>query len=368
MMIMNTLLLLLMLLVPSVTYSANVTAVLGGNVVCDPSLITCGAFPTVVSSVCTAGCPLMSQPSFTDANRIWGNSTGSQCRTSTNGGSTWADCLTQPFASVGRESYAGASDGSVLGTSTVGANCSIARSTDLGANWGVVYTKVAETCGGAVFEQTELKCTSNGGCTFAYTAASTLVIVQSSNNGQSWAETFRLGASTIDVRSFSLSVAGAAIPAISTPFRGGTAVGTGWTLTSAYPAGANNCNGGFLLGSQGWASCWIGPGGLYQIRNADTGALQFTANLAGAVNGAATGGVMYGLGQNLVYAFAAFVPPAGNAPVGVWLSFDNGATFIALGQGSALANSMRGGDVWQHPLNGCLYASVGINPQLIKVC
>ena len=366
-------LLALLLLILSVTVDRSdgtaLNTIIGAAAECPIISVGCNPIPLTLTTLCSVNCSVLTQPSFTDENRIWGGN-GANCRTSTNGGVTFANCTTQPFSSGARESYAGAKDGSVIGTGNVGGvNCTIKRSTDNAITWTTVYTDAGVSCGGALTAQTEVKCLADESCTFVHSNGSTLTVRRSTDNGQNWSIVTTVGPFVVDVRSYTHTTDISIVPGISAGFRGGVATGATWLTTGLYPVGTSACLGSFVLGGVAYASCYQGPGSVYAIRDGSTGAIISTPTIEGALASAGSGGVTIGYGSNVVYLFASWVPPSGNSPIGVWVSRDSGITFTFLGIGSALANSMGGGDVWQSPINGCIYLSAGIsNSQFIRIC
>jgi hypothetical protein len=342
--------------------------IVGASGECETTNIGCQPIPLIVTTVCTSSCVLRTRPSFIDVNRMWGSS-GVQCNTSVNGGATWSGCTTQPFNSGGKENYAGASDGSVIGTAQPVADCVIKRSIDNGTIWTTVYTGVGQQCDGAAIGSTQLTCLNDGSCTFVYRnpAASTYSVIRSTDNGQNWTTIFTSGTTTLSIQTFTLTNAGGVAPPVQSGRVGVTAVESAWATTSSWAAGSS-CWGSFMLGASSFGVCYSGAGSIYEVRDANTGAIIVSPVLSGAVALINTGGVALGFGTSVIYMLAAWQPVSGSAPIGIYVSRDSGATFVLLGLSSINANSMREGDFWQHPLNGCLYFSAGSTPQFVKIC
>jgi hypothetical protein len=346
--------------------------ILGLSSECDTTNTGCVPIPLVLTTLCTASCPYVSQPSLTDANRFWGSLAGSTCNTSTNGGVTWVGCTTQPpaFTPNGlRETYAGAADGSVIGAAqNVGTGaCEIVRSVDNGANWTTVFTKASRSCSPGN-EGTLLKCRIDGKCILPFLDGGTGVCYTyvSTDNGQSWAE--GTGVATCNASPVNSSWNGT-LGIVQPQANGGvshawfTVDGSTWNKSTAWAAAVGSCWGGVIYNGAGHGICFSSVN--YTLRDT-AGTLELNMTLPGVTALINAGGLGYSLGSNNLYVLATWTPVSGTSPIGVWLTRD-GSTFTLIGTSSVLANSMRGGDFYAG-INGCLYFSAGVNPIFGKIC
>jgi hypothetical protein len=367
--IMGALLISILLLFNTQSQGATVSNIIGLVGECDTNNSGCNPIPLVISSLCTASCERNTRPSYTDVNRMWGGT--SSCRTSVNGGSTWGNCTTQPFSSGAKEDYAGTANGSVVGGGAVGADCLIKKSTDNGSIWVTKYTGVGvgETCGGGTTGPTRMSCFADGSCTYAYKSPGDLAkVIRSTDNGENWSLVFTGVTSTRLIQAGSYTNPnGTVSQAEGAGWRNFSGSSGSYANSVAWAAGSS-CWGAFILSGTAYGVCYSGAGSIYEIRNSLTGTVVFSPSLPGAQPFATQGGLALGYGSNIVYMLAGWVPLSGQVPIGVYVSRDSGATFTLIGLSNIAANSMREGDFWQHPTNGCLYFSAGTIPQFIKIC
>jgi hypothetical protein len=298
---------------------------------------------------------------------MWGGL--SSCKTSIDGGVTWGDCTTQPFSSGGKESYAGTADGSVIGTARVGVDCFIKKSIDNGTSWATKFTAAGEACGGGTTGPTWVSCFFDGSCVFVYKNASDLgKVVRSTDNGESWSTIFTGVASTRLIQASSYaSPNSVVVQAEGVGWRNVSGSSSSYINSVAWAAGSS-CWGAYILNGTAFGVCYSGAGSIYQIRNSLTGALVFSPTLPGAIALGNVGGVALGYGSSVVYTLATWQPVSGLAPIGIYVSRDSGATYTLLGLSNVTVNSMREGDFWAHPTNGCLYFSAGLTPMFGKIC
>jgi len=190
----------------AVPAQTSVQAVYGGALTCDPALVTCGAFPVSGAFLCngTGGildCPQWFAPDFADTTglRFFGitNRTNPpRCVQSTDGGTVWGLCPSNPFVAavdILGAFFTVASDGSLLSAAEQGANnCIIRRSTDYGISWATVYTDTTAgvSCGVGFGSPTtnNMHCAQTGGycVTVGRDGAFDLWAIYSTDNGLNW--------------------------------------------------------------------------------------------------------------------------------------------------------------------------------------
>lgn len=246
--------------------SVAIERIIGIQGQCDKASLGCTSpLPLTVTVTCDASsafCPDTFHPSWTDSNRLWGfrnngSGTAPTCVTSTNLGTTWAGCTTQPWTGTLFPQIASASDGSLVtladDPSSGPADCTIKRSIDNGATWGVVFTSSLVTCNHSGLSQT-MYCQPTGGqCDAGNTRfdANTRVF-RSVDNGANW--------TTIDVSTTgTVSLLGGIVfngtqGVFSSDFVGNTGVafstGNAWVNSGVWALSAsyNTIKMGFLFG------------------------------------------------------------------------------------------------------------------------
>jgi hypothetical protein len=358
-----------LLLLVGVTKSEAVFSVVGASGACDTTLVGCQPIPLTVSALCgpLAGCPNLSAQSFTDVNRFWGGG-GSTCRTSSNGGVTWAACTTSPGLTGGAmQHYAGASDGSVIGVGQIGTTCTIKRSVDNASNWVTVYSNaVSIGCGAGTNGGTLVKCINDGQCNFLFNNTNTNLpgLIASTDNGQNWVLTTVGVAANVPM---SLAWDGTAGILTSNTLRSLKYTGGAWSQGTAQFAGCGIISGSVVYNGVGYGLCKaIGVNEDYRLMTAD-GALFKTITLPGAFTGGGGIGVLaFSVQTNQLYviANAATTPAIG---LGIWVSRDDGVSFTQIYTSSQLLNSMtQNNDIFFS--NGCVYFSGGTGPMFGKIC
>ena len=356
--------------------TVSVSKIVGPQGQCDTANTGCVPIPFTQGVVlCASGCAKFVSPSYTDATRFWGTN-GSGCRTSSDSGSTWAACTTQPFNSGGKEWFVGTADGAVLGASRGGAwggtvnDCVFKRSTDNGVTWSAAVVVTNQPCGGALAGGNTIVCLANGTCVLLYADQSTSVaqIVTSTDNGQSWTKTF--AGTTFSQANYFIfdgsdgigAASGAATPAVS--YAGGA-----WAMTANYPAGTTICYGSFIMNGVAYNSCGTSPYTTARIIN-DSTVIAQSPTLPGYYTGAGvTAPMMISPAPGIIYAAGSYTVTPGSLPIGIWASRDSGVTFGLVYKGTTAANGTQAGSMFVHPINGCLYVSGGVSTQqLIKIC
>ena len=342
---------------------------------CDTTNPGCSSIPLSITTLCTVNCPLRTSFSYTNSSRFWGSQGGGGaglCTTSTDGGATWSDCISQAFPlGGGQEEYAGASDGSVIavGIAAPGATCTIKRSTDNGANWGIVFTEAATDCRHGAFEGQQLYCLSDGRCEYINTlGGSSLRIFRSSDNGQNWVDT-TVGAIT------ATGQVGAAwdgsagiIPSEQNGVGNQAGVGVGdiWSVSAGWAGTEGNCWGSLTYNGAGLAVCQSSgatPDGRYTTRTS-VGTLVKSLTLPSAlITSVDAGGVALGYATNVMYVVATLQAAAG---IGVWVTRDDN-TFTQIGN-IGVGGAIRGGNAFK--ANGCIYitTSGGGVVRFAKIC
>lgn len=188
----------------SIAGPTPVGAVMGGNVLCDPTNPGCQAFPISGSILCNGTAGNLNCPQFFHPD--WSQSPGTTFYgitnrvnpplfiVSTDGGTVWSPVAVQPFTAAVLNfgaSMAVSSDGSLLAASGQGANlCIIRRSTDNGASWTTVFTSLVQNCSLGFVAPTPpgMYChETNGYCAFVNPfVASTITVIYSTDNGATW--------------------------------------------------------------------------------------------------------------------------------------------------------------------------------------
>lgn len=345
----------------------------GASGQCDTSISGCFSIPLQTTVLCGpgAGCPALSAPGYIDGvvntNRWWGG-TGAACRTSTDGGTTWANCTTQPLNSGSQEFYAGSSDGGVIATGDLAGTCTIKKSIDNGANWSTVYSNASlPGCGGALSGGTRLKCLSDSRCDFVFVNSTTTFpnVLHSSNDGQTWALTANGGIGTTAYLSMAWDGTTGVVSANT--FRPEYYASGTWAEGVAY-TGCGLISGSMIYNGIGYGICRDTVANeKFKLVDPVTGVPFKTVTLPGVIQ---TGvpALGYSVATNNLYMIA----PLNTAPasaIGVFVSRDDGASFVNIFTSSQGINSMTNrGDITG--AGGCIYFSVlGGGPTMFaKIC
>lgn len=362
-----------------VVEAVTVQKVFGTTVNCDTALSGCQPILLTVSLICAVGggCPMNSVASFTDSSRFWGrvNQGVQVCRTSIDGGATWANCTTQPF-SVGENStpehYGSASDGSVIAVSTVTAGTvgTIRRSTNNGLSWSTVFSEAgvsfSTSLAGGNLEAQYVICLSNGNCEFVANmvgGGGTFRVYRSSNNGASWT-------------AGEVSIAVTGCPSSGTAWNGNagissytsacagvirtyTAIADVWALL-VWGADPGSCWGPVTYNNIGRVVC--GNATNYTMYEGNGTSLA-TLTLPGALKAVDVGGISYSTKTNVLYILAGDSTNNGR----VYISINNLVTFFQIGTINLAGGAMRGGNMYE--ANGCIYFSTGFTNIIFgKIC
>ena len=209
---------LCVVLMLSVVPSSNgqaINKIIGITGQCDKALAGCAPFPLSAILACISAatfCPDTFHPSWVDGNRLWGfrnngSGTAPTCVTSTDLGTNWVACTTQPWVGTTFPQIASASDGSLVtladDPSLVAFDCTIKRSIDNGVSWAVVFVSTVPfiSCNHSGMSQT-MYCQPTGGqCDAGNTRFGTTTrVFRSADNGANW--------SSIDVSTTNANVLG----------------------------------------------------------------------------------------------------------------------------------------------------------------
>lgn len=366
------------------TNSYAVVNIIGVNAQCDTALVGCTRLLITVTELCIDGvnlCPQNSVASFTDSNRFWGRASAATqaCRTSTNGGSIWSACTTQPFG-VGENStpehYGSASDGSVIAISTIttGTVGTIRRSIDNGTSWSTVFSEpgisYSTALPGGNAEGQLVVCLSDGRCEFVGNMAGgsgRFRVYRSNDNGTSWVagET-----SAVTTGCPSSGTVWNGLIGIS-PFIGTTACGGGimrtysassdvWSLSAAWGTSPGDCWGPVIYNGANNVIC-------NNVTNytlySSTGVVISNLILPGSIPTISIGAQAYSTGTNIMY----IVATGTSSKFNVYVSINNLANFTKIFTTTNTSGSARGGNMYA--ANGCIYFSVNPTfPIFGKIC
>jgi hypothetical protein len=216
---------------------------------------------------------------------------------------------------------------------------------------------------------TQLTCLDDDTCTFVYVnGSSNIKVVRSEDDGMTWTQVLGTGSTGVSVYSLTVdSIGGSSPPNASVGTQIGVfAIGSVWSASSAWSI-SSSCWGSFVMNNVAYGVCYSGSGSVYHIRRISTGALVQSPTLPGALALTSNGGLSYSPSNNIIYTLVSWQPPSGNAPIGIYVSKNGGSTYALLTT-VPVSVSMREGDIWKHPINGCLYFSAGNTPMIGKVC
>ena len=178
-----TLVVLVLCLMSVGSYAHAVMKVVGAN--------SYGPIPEPIltpSIICTgATCPAFMHPELINSNG-WIGGTSATCKYSSDDAVTWAACASLPAGFGGGNIYGWAttSTGAWLGVASIGENCNVARSTDRGVNWTIVYN-AAPTCSMHTTNTgSNIRCVSSGSCILARDNGSQLNLFRSTDDGLTW--------------------------------------------------------------------------------------------------------------------------------------------------------------------------------------
>jgi hypothetical protein len=361
-----------------VTQAAVVKKIAGLKSECDTTNIGCQPIPLTFSAVCTVSCPQVIMPSFTDANRMWGRtSTGvGSCTTSIDGGATWNACATQPFVGgvwQGREMYMGTADGGVVVLSFESTpTCQIRKSTDNAVTWQTKFTDSGANtrCAGTLFESATGWCLADGRCEFQSYHSSNVPayrVYRSTDNGENWTKGSDTGVDTTNNPAGSIWDGSVGMMALTQTTISGapysSPTGDTWSEGTATATSYGDCWGQVILSSTAYSVC--ADNTVYTLRNR-LGTLFKTPTFPATpvmVFSVDSGGVSYAYDSSTIYTLVSLVSPA---HTGLYVSRNAGTSYTFLADVST--TGVRGGTMWKHPLNGCVYWVAGGVLRIGKVC
>lgn len=364
-------------IVPS---SHAIMKTVGSQVQCDTALTGCQPFPTNISAVCSVSCPFAGRvaPSLVSAARMWGSRDNAvnACRTSVDGGMTWANCTTNAFSDTGGgEMFAEASDGSVIamGRTAAGTTCLISRSINNATSWSSVHTFVpGGSCAQGAGEGTKLFCLTDGRCEGIVAQSTVFIVFRSTDNGSSWSsELIAAPVAVITGGPVIWDGSRGIAPSISTIAStriGTSSSGDSWTISgTAWGGTQGTCWGAVVYNAVPYAVCQgagATPDGRYTLRVGDTGANFASLTLPSAlITSTDAGGIGYGYATNTLFIAATTM----TGTYGVYASRDNLATFAQLGVLPVVGAGLRGGSMFSW--NGCIYVSYGLTTAgIAKIC
>jgi len=265
---------------------AQVTQIIGANL--DATGFV--PFPAKFGTLCAPGganCPRTFHPSWTDSTRHWG-STSVNCVTSTDGGTTWGLCTTQPFGGETLQ-VASSSDGSLVAVATVAGVCTIRRSTNNGTSWNTQFTD-ANACAPATPSSSHFRCQPPGvlagRCDYVFIETNVRTRTYLSlDQGVSWVQSNVASAVIISLNGAvfngSLGAAGGIISAGNRPVLANIGIwGVGGTSWPAPAAGYGASTGAIWSGASRWHAYDTATTSYKQLD--ETGTVQKTFTPTGA--------------------------------------------------------------------------------------
>ena len=343
--------------------NATLNKIIGSQVQCDTNNVGCTRIPTTVTTLCTVSCPDRISFSYTNSNRLWGiSSVTSGCSTSTDGGTVWASCTTDPFdpAFFILNGIAGASDGSTIawGSKLGPSECTAKRSINNGITWIQVYTETRD-CRIGSLEGAYVYCVADGRCEFLDYSGGNFTPYRSNDNGQSWV-------SGTPITTFIRSQAGGSwngnvgIVMGAQPLTSAVAfaINDTWSTSgNTWDGTSGDCWGNATYNENGIGVCFAATN--YTARTT-TGVLLANLTLPGTLLSFDSGGVAYGYATNTLYVLTS----SAESKIYVYVSRNNLATFTLIGK--AGNTNLRGGNMFG--ANGCIYFAAGITRLVGKIC
>ena len=350
-----------------ISQSEAITRIVGLSSECDTALSGCNPIPLTVTTLCTVNCARLSSPSLTDANRVWGFD-GSNCRTSINGGATWANCVSNPDAAA-LYHYASTGDGFVVaaGITNGGTRCKIYKSTNNGTSWTNMFDEAVTDCGNPASGGTMMKCVLSGTCTLVFKNGGNANYLISTNHGDSWT---RVALGAISQTPTSMMFDG--LVGFSTPttsdgisnFKAYNYSGGAWSLGTTWPA-VTRCWPSISL-SSGSSLCQTGGTGIsYTLRSGAAGALVNTISIPEAITTANPGMIAINPFSNALYV----VTNDNTGKMGVWVAVDGvtASSLVRIFTGPVAVAMTNQADI--NYANGCIYFSAGTGtPIFAKIC
>jgi len=360
-------LLVSLMMVAGISYSAVPSKIVGLSGECDTTNAGCIPIPLILTTLCTASCPIRSSFSYTSSSRFWGASSGAvgACQTSIDGGITWGGCTTQAFSSgSGGESYAGASDGSVIAIGSITGTCTIKRSIDNAANWTTVFTD-ANACFLPGQPGQNLWCLSDSRCEYQMNNGGTARVYRSSDNGANWVQGTTGTGGNCTIVGTQWDGSAGIMPSENTGCGGGNIAKTWvaaadvWTDSVTWTGAQGDCWTPVVYNSTGRVICNAGAAlTMYSSAGASVAVLILPTSLVGLDSQ----GPAWGWATNTLYIAAQNVTTG----IDVHVSRDNLVSFTKLGTFTGGGAGPRGGNMFA--ANGCIYVTTGLTPMFGKVC
>lgn len=367
-----------------VSDAASIRKIIGANVNGPQSEI-----PLTPAILCQSPslCARLVAPDWSDTNseRFYGTD-GTDCRKSTNGAVTWADCGANPSATAVYLHYAVTRNGTVLAAGNDGGGTvfRIARSTDGADSWSFAYNSAPIDLRAATVTNGRLRCSQDTDlCVYigGSSVGNQLWGLVSTNDGQSWTLTNPISA-TGNVAGYITSAMlndGSLYyvsPSSGDGFNSNRSVvydTANWTQNATlWPTtSGGQCNWTFFLAGIPRTICHETTlGTSYTMRDAQ-GATITTFNIPDVPSDA--GGPQVGLAWSATSQSIHLVRADSAGQTGLWVSADAGVSFIKLfatdpaGQGISTQGSVFQG------VDGCIYFAYlttlgGTTSTIFKVC
>lgn len=323
-------------------------------------------------------CTRVMAPDWADTDN-WYGSDGTNCRKSTDGADTWANCGANPSATAVYNQYAVTMNGTVLagGNDGGGTVFRIRRSTDGAASWSTVYDSTPIDLLGVVNGRFRCAQTQNLCTFFGRDAANNVWSLTSTTDGATWVLDTTISAAniaqffaTIFANDGSVGYAFGGIGDGFSNYRSINWTGVEWTAASTFftPTTTGGvCNFAIILNGAFRSICHDTTlGTTWTIRNANGGVEVASTTFPDVPAGQlAQTGLAISLVANSIY----LLYPDATGRTGIWVSLDSGVSFTKLfatdpaGQGIGTQGSI-------YMVNSCLYASyiASATSTVLRVC
>ena len=338
----------------------------------------CITQPLTPAILCQAPsfCARIIAPDWSNTDIYYGTD-GTNCRKSTDGAVTWANCTANPSTPV-YSHYAVTLNGTVLaiGNDNGGTETRVRRSTNGAVSWSTVYS-AAPANANTYSPNGQFRCAATADlCTFVYRDPSNnMVSLRSTDDGLTWVVNSAIG-TTLNV-TMAMVMANDGLLGIAVPPNADGASnlrsllwdGVQWTRSAVvWPTSSGGqCNWAFIIGDSRKGICHVGTtGAAYTIRDIN-GNIEKTFTLPDVPsdNGGSAIGLAISLTSTGIWLFR--TDTAGST--GIWVSLDSGTSFVKLTTidppGSGIGNQ---GSI--HHVGGCLVASYNTTAgsTVVSVC
>jgi len=334
--------LLSVLSVVGIASSEAVMKIVGGQGACDTTNTGCIPIPLTVTMLCDGSgtvlnCPQLFAPDRTDSTgqTFYGINNGyapRRCVKSVNGGSTWAQCSSHPFASIstGPVYFSVTSLGALVAAGRTATNfCEIKRSIDGGISWSLVFSSAvgAVACNNLasnVVGGSLLKCTTGNYCVLhavSIFSAELITPIVSTDNGETWTAQSQLTTGMVDapIRNMTINDStGIAVGLMRATSRNIIGLGA-WSVSAVWGTlPANEYCTGIIMSAIG-VLCTPDPANdtVYTFRGSGGGLIASFTMLNAPI---ASGGTITGLGisSNVGYVIGIRVP--GVTSYNIWVT------------------------------------------------